>query len=97
MIALRKDGYKGVESLSSRDLIIALIAIAYSLWLIYAAGIKYLLLSALLYAPGAILFYKARRENNQVVFTNIEKFIFAAAVIGALIAAYGLYNGSLSL
>ena len=97
MIALRKDGYKGVESLSSRDLIIALIAIAYSLWLIFAAGIKYLLLSALLYAPGAILFYKARRENNQVVFTNIEKFIFAAAVIGALIAAYGLYNGSLSL
>ena len=59
--------------------------------------LKYLLLSALLYAPGAILFAKAKRELGQAVFTNIEKVIFAAVVIGALVAAYGLYDGFLTL
>ena len=66
-------------------------------WLLYAGGVKYLLLSALLYAPGAILFAKAKREVGQPIFTNVEKLIFAAVVIGALVAAYGLYDGFLTL
>ncbi|MNY79960.1 Arginine/ornithine antiporter [compost metagenome] len=63
----------------------------------YAAGVQYLLLSALLYAPGAILFAKAARELGQPVFTAVEKVIFLVVVIGALIAGYGLYSGFLSL
>ncbi|HCV40122.1 MAG TPA: arginine-ornithine antiporter, partial [Pseudomonas sp.] len=66
-------------------------------WLLYAGGVKYLLLSALLYAPGAILFAKAKREVGQPIFTNVEKLIFAAVVIGALVAAFGLYDGFLTL
>ena len=73
------------------------LSLIYAIWLIYAGGLKYLLLSALLYAPGAILFAKAKRESGQPVFTNIEKVIFAAVVIGALVAAYGLYDGFLTL
>ncbi len=69
----------------------------YAVWLLYAGGIKYLLLSALLYAPGAILFAKAKREVGQPIFTQIEKGIFALVVIGALVAAYGLYDGFLTL
>ena len=34
------------------------VALIYAMWLLYAAGPKYLLLSALLYAPGAIHFRK---------------------------------------
>ena len=56
-----------------------------------------LLLSALLYAPGVILFAKAKHEVGQPIFTNVEKLIFAGVVIGALIAAYGLYDGFLTL
>ncbi|MNF73062.1 Arginine/ornithine antiporter [compost metagenome] len=63
----------------------------------YAGGVKYLLLSALLYAPGAILFAKAKRELGQPIFTNVEKLIFAVVVVGALFAAYGLYDGFLTL
>ncbi len=63
----------------------------------YAAGVQYLLLSALLYAPGAILFAKAKRELGQQVFTGIEKVIFVGVIIGAVIAAYGLYDGFLSI
>jgi arginine:ornithine antiporter / lysine permease len=59
--------------------------------------VKYLLLSALLYAPGAILFAKAKRENGEPIFTTIEKLVFAAVVLAAVVAAFGLYRGFLTL
>ena len=37
-----------------------------------------------------------KRELGKAVFTNIEKLIFTAVVIGALVAAYGLYDGFLT-
>lgn len=58
---------------------------------------KYLLLSALLYAPGVILFAQAKREQGQPLFTPLEKLIFSAVIIGASLAAYGLYSGLLAL
>ena len=97
LLAVRAETYENALAERKKDLIIGGIALIYAIWLIYAGGLKYLLLSALLYAPGAILFAKAKRESGQPVFTNIEKVIFAAVVIGALIAAYGLYDGFLTL
>ena len=91
LLALRSETYEQALAERKKDLIIGGIA------LLYAGGVKYLLLSALLYAPGAILFAKAKREVGQPVFTNVEKLIFAAVVIGALVAAFGLYDGFLTL
>ena len=91
LLALRSETYEQALAERKKDLIIGGIA------LLYAGGVKYLLLSALLYAPGAILFAKAKREVGQPIFTNVEKLIFAAVVIGALVAAYGLYDGFLTL
>jgi arginine:ornithine antiporter/lysine permease len=97
LLALRSETYEQALAERKKDLIIGGIALLYALWLLYAGGVKYLLLSALLYAPGAILFAKAKREVGQPVFTNVEKLIFAAVVIGALVAAFGLYDGFLTL
>ncbi|WP_166359225.1 arginine-ornithine antiporter [Pseudomonas akapageensis] len=97
LLALRSETYEQAMAERSKDLFIGAIAVIYAIWLIYAGGVKYLLLSALLYAPGAILFAKAKRELGQPIFTNVEKLIFAAVVIGALVAAYGLYDGFLTL
>ncbi|MFK7604561.1 MULTISPECIES: arginine-ornithine antiporter [unclassified Pseudomonas] len=97
LLAVRAETYENALAERKKDLIIGGIALIYAIWLIYAGGLKYLLLSALLYAPGAILFAKAKRESGQPVFTSIEKVIFAGVVIGALIAAYGLYDGFLTL
>ena len=55
------------------------------------------LVSALLYAPGVILFALAKREQGQPLFTHMEKGIFSCVVAGAGVAAYGLYSGVLSL
>jgi len=97
LLAVKGETYETDSADRTKDLIIAGISVLYAVWLIYAGGLKYLLLSALLYAPGVILFAKAKHEVGQPIFTNVEKLIFAVVVIGALIAAYGLYDGFLTL
>lgn len=97
LLAVRGETYENAAGERNKDLLIAGISTLYALWLVYAAGVQYLLLSALLYAPGAILFAKAKRELGQPIFTGLEKLIFVAVLIGAAIAAYGLYDGFLSL
>lgn len=97
LLAVRGETYEAALAERKKDLFIGAIALIYAIWLLYAGGTKYLLLSALLYAPGAILFAKAKRELGKPIFTNVEKLIFAAVVIGALVAAYGLYDGFLTL
>ncbi|NMY16653.1 arginine-ornithine antiporter [Pseudomonas sp. WS 5019] len=97
LLAVRGETYENAAGERNKDLLIAGISTLYALWLVYAAGVQYLLLSALLYAPGAILFAKAKRELGQPIFTGVEKLIFVAVLIGAAIAAYGLYDGFLSL
>lgn len=97
LVGLRGESYEGQPGERRKDLAIAIVATLYALWLLYAGGVQYLLLSALLYAPGALFFAKAKHELGQPVFSALEKAIFAAVLIGAGIAAYGLYTGFLSL
>ena len=97
LLAVRGETYENASADRRKDLIIGAIALIYAVWLLYAGGTKYLLLSALLYAPGAILFAKAKHELGKPIFTNVEKLIFAAVVVGALVAAYGLYAGFLTM
>lgn len=82
LLAVRGETYENASGERNKDLFISLVAVIYAIWLVYAGGVKYLLLSALLYAPGAILFAKAKRELGQPIFTSMEKIIFAVVLIG---------------
>ena len=97
LLAGRGETYEQAHAERRKDLFIGGVALVYAIWLLYAGGVKYLLLSALLYAPGALLFAKAKRELGQPVFTQVEKLAFAGVVVGALVAAYGLHDGFLTL
>lgn len=97
LLAVRGETYASATGERRKDLAISAIALLYAVWLLYAGGIQYLLLSALLYAPGVLFFAKAKRELGQPLFTALEKLIFAAVLIAALFAGYGLYSGFLSL
>jgi len=55
------------------------------------------LLSAVLYGPGTILYLWARREQNKQVFRGFEWGIFALAVIGAVIGIYSLATGKITI
>jgi len=97
LVSWRGETYENAPRERSKDLIIAVIALIYAIWLIYAGGMQYLLLSALLYAPGVLLFAKAKREVGERVFTPLETLVFIGVLIAALVAAYGLYDGFLTL
>ncbi|SCW79328.1 MULTISPECIES: arginine-ornithine antiporter [unclassified Pseudomonas] len=97
LLCARGETYEQGSARRMKDLCIGSVALCYAVWLLYAGGVKYLLLSALLYAPGVILFAQAKREQGQPLFTHVEKGIFACVMSGAGIAAYGLYSGFLEL
>ena len=88
------DGDYSVKALASD---IAAVATIYTLFLVWAAGWDHLLLSCILYAPGAILYVIARRERNLRVFTPAEAVLFGVVVLGAVAGIYGLINGSIQI
>ncbi len=97
LLCVRGETYKLASRSWAKDLLVGAIAMTYAMWLLYAAGPKYLLLSALLYAPGIFLFAKAKREQGKPLFKGAEPIIFGAVMIAALGAAYALYSGALTL
>jgi arginine:ornithine antiporter / lysine permease len=96
-ISKRGETYDTQPEGRQRDLIIALVAVVYTAFMIYAGGTKFILLSAILYAPGTVLYIWARREQNATVFKTGDIVIFAIAIIGALVGVYGLISGMIQI
>ncbi len=94
-LAITGEGYRTGES-RTRDLIAGLVATAYGVWLVYAAGPTYLFMAAMLYAPGIIFYVIARRENGQKSFNRLEAVMAVGLVLAGLAAAYLIWNGSIS-
>jgi len=73
------------------------IAVFYAAATFYAGGMKSLVLSALIYAPGSVLYLLARREQKETVFTSMERLVFGLVVVAALSGVYGLLSGSITV
>ncbi len=98
LAASRAIGYQGEPAARTRDIAIAGVATLYCAWLLYAAGPKYLLLSSLLYLPGALLFLLAKREQRAApLMQRWEWVILGAVALLAATAAYLLATGQLAL
>ena len=65
--------------------------------MILAAGLQFLLLSALLYAPATVLYILARREQRAQVFTPWEWATFAILLLAAAGGIFGLLTGAIVL
>lgn len=96
-LAWTGETYENYAGMRKRELVIACVATFYAALMLYAGGLKYILLSALIYAPGSILFILARRERNLRVFTGPEKIIFGIAACAALIALYCIATGLITV
>lgn len=96
-IALRGDGYSPAENTRGRDALIGAAASIYCCWLLYAAGPKYLLLSAILYAPGVLVYGWAKRERAARLFKPFEAAILTALLALAALAGWLLSTGALGL
>jgi arginine:ornithine antiporter/lysine permease len=86
-------GYEKAPEDKGRDSVVAWLAVVYTVFMIIAAGTKYVVLTCVLFAPGTILYFWARREQNARLFTTPELVIFAVLIVGAAIGVYGLATG----
>jgi arginine:ornithine antiporter/lysine permease len=94
-LAVTGDGY-GVGETRGKDILIGALATIYGLWLVYAAGLEYLLMCAVLFAPGIVIYAKARSERGQRVFDGFEIVTAIAIVALALLAAWLMWAGKIS-
>lgn len=76
-ITRRGETYNERPNERGRDLTTAITATIYTAFLLYAGGIKFIVLSAVLYAPGSLLYFWARREQAKI-FTKASDFIIWA-------------------
>jgi arginine:ornithine antiporter/lysine permease len=93
--------YSIIEKGGTKDkignIIIGLVASIYAVWLIYAAGIDYLLLTVLVYLPGVIVYVIMRIHQKRKIFTPIELVIALAFVALGAFAIYKLATGQISI
>ncbi|WP_269291114.1 basic amino acid/polyamine antiporter [Vibrio cholerae] len=85
-------------ALEQRDrgklLLIGFGATAYGLWLLYASGLHYLMLSTLLYVPGFAFYLKAKREQGVKAFCGREMVGASTLLLFAVGAACMLWQGA---
>ncbi|MFF3124433.1 basic amino acid/polyamine antiporter [Streptomyces sp. NPDC057908] len=96
-IAFRPGREGTVGDSTRRELVTAAIATLYTAFLLYAAGLKFVLISFILYAPATLLFIKARREQKRRLFSPAEAVICAVSVAGAIVGVTALAAGWIEL
>ncbi len=82
----------------STALMSAILGAFYALWLIYAAGLNYLLMAVIFMALGIPVYIYARQQNaeNEPVFSVGERFTAGILFVAALFACYAMYKGIVS-
>ncbi|MEU1196562.1 basic amino acid/polyamine antiporter [Streptomyces sp. NPDC005813] len=80
-----------------RDLAVGLLATLYTAFLLYAAGLKFILVSFIIYAPATVLFVMARREQGRRLFSPRELVVLAVSTAGAALGVVALALGWISL
>lgn len=96
-IGARADPLTSGGRTSGRELTVAAVATLYTAFLVYAAGLRFLLVSFIIYAPATVLFVMARREQGRRVFSPRELGILAVSVTGAVLGVVALAAGWISL
>jgi len=82
----------------STALFTSIMGAIYALWLIYAAGLNYLLMAVVIVALGIPFYIWARKENNpdQCAFNKIEKIVAGLFILIAVWAIYAFSRGIVS-
>jgi arginine:ornithine antiporter/lysine permease len=95
-LALSGEGYGASDRSRNWDILVGALATIYGLWLVYAAGLSYLLMCAILFAPGILVYMRARRERGKPAFVGFESALAILIVLLAVVAAYLMWTGKIS-
>ena len=97
-ISVAKSGKSGNKIMDKKFLLTTLLASVYSVWLIYAAGIEFLLASMILYATGILLFFYRRKEDKlPLIAGGKELACILVVIVAAVYACYALATGAITL
>jgi len=97
-IAAQRDGYADLPArVRTRELVVAALAVVYTVFLIWAAGPAFLLLACILLAPGSVLYVLARREQRATLFTTPGWIVFGLVLLGAVAGIVGLAAGYITI
>lgn len=80
-------------------LLSGLLGSGYALWLLYAAGLQFVLLSTIVYAVGIPVFWYAQKEKSRTgaAFTRPEAVAAILLVIVAIISIVLISNGTVTI
>jgi arginine:ornithine antiporter/lysine permease len=92
-LALSGETYEADQGARVRDIAIGAVATLYGLWLCYAANLKDLLLTSILFAPATLVYMIARRERRERLFTPLEASIALVLTAVACFAIYYVVSG----
>ncbi len=97
-IGLTGESYENASpSVRRKETIVAGIAVAYTMFLFDAAGLKFLLLCTVILAPATLLYVKARSEHGRRLFSPTEIALCAIVVGAAIVGAVGLWTGRITI
>lgn len=77
--------------------VVSTLATIFGLLLLYAAGVKFMLFSAIIDALGTAVYVIARRENGQRAFSGIEAAVYVLLILPGMAGVVGLATGRLSI
>ncbi|MFN8189162.1 MAG: basic amino acid/polyamine antiporter [Nocardioidaceae bacterium] len=95
-LGLSGSGYQAGEA-RGKDTVVALVALGYAVFLLYAAGVKYLLPAAVIYAIGTVLYVVARRERGERVFTRAELGACSVLLVTGVVGVVTITSGAVVL
>lgn len=76
--------------------IVAIVGTIYGAWLLYASGTEYILITALLYAPGTVLYILSKKEKNEKPFEKKQDIIILSVIFSMFVLSVILIsNGSI--
>ncbi|MEG2708758.1 MAG: basic amino acid/polyamine antiporter [Vagococcus sp.] len=81
----------------TRNVILGAISSIYMGYCLYASGFEYLFVTSLLFAPGLLLFIKARKEGDKLLFTKVEKVFAILLTVSALAAVVLIILGNIDI
>jgi arginine:ornithine antiporter / lysine permease len=96
-LALTRETYGPDSKERNKDLIWAGLATLYTIFMLVAGGLKFVLLSFIIFAPGTLLFIFARREQGRTLFTSAELAVFVVVLLGAAYGVYALATGAITI
>jgi arginine:ornithine antiporter/lysine permease len=82
----------------AQAMLCSVLGTVYGFWLVYAAGLQYMLAGAIFFALGNVVFIWARKEHapSEPPFAKIEMIVAIAIVVAGIAALWMLFTGRLS-